>query len=130
MNGPFNDISLSGLLKVRCFKIPETPYHRIFFALSQDAPDEWCYTFDETWKKTVFYMKKRNAGAEGDAIWIECPMEEVEKDHFGHLQKAVAETNKHYRDGLERQMRAAHDEATRNQQARRNLDDLEGGLFG
>jgi hypothetical protein len=125
MNAHFNDISLTGKpLKDRSYKIEGSPYFRIYLELSESAPDEWSILFDTHWRTEVFYNLKHNAGVEGDALWIECPPEEVKKIHIEHLSAAVAVTNDRHRAWHQEQARAEILQAEKERQNQQRLDDL------
>lgn len=100
----------------------------MYFRLSDPPPFGWPSTFAANWKAAQ-YQIKREAGVEGDAIWIECTLEEVESHYFKELEKAVAQTNERYQETAEQKAQRAVRQSRLRAQAQAQLDTLNRALY-
>jgi hypothetical protein len=101
---------------------------RIYFQLSEPPPLGWSYIFTTVWQ-AVAYPLKRQAGMEGDAIWIDCIPEEIGTYHIKQLESAVAQANAKYRDGARQQRLKTNRQAELDVQLRSRLEDLSRTLY-
>lgn len=90
----FQDLRITGLDSERSHAIAGALV-RIYFQLSEPPPLGWSYIFTTTWQAARNPLK-RQAGMEGDAIWIECIPEEVGASHIEALASTVTGTNVKY----------------------------------
>ena len=123
MSTPFENITITGIDKERSQHV-EGSIFRVYLPLSSVVPGGWPDVFEGVWHHT-FYSMKREAGVEGDALWIECVLDEMKTDHLPELKKAVEETNTRYKDLLRQQDREQEQQQRRDQDNRKTLDGLD-----
>ena len=123
----FQDLRITGVDTERSHAVAGAVV-RIYFQLSEQPPIGWSYTFTTVWE-AMAYPLKRQAGVEGDAIWIECIPEEVETYHGEQLESAVAQANATYRDRARQQALDASRQAELDAQLRSKLRDLSQTLY-
>jgi len=77
----------------------------------------------------VQYPLKRQAGVEGDMIWIECLPEEIASNHFVELEKALAQTDEKYRARLQHQSLRTRHQTQLDAEILSQLDNLNQALY-
>jgi hypothetical protein len=117
------EITITGVLKDRSFEA-DRGHFRIYFQLSCEPDGAWAQLFDGVWENTIYSMKRR-AGIEGDALWVLCPPEEVQKYHVEELKKAVAETNSRFKAWQANEAAARQRKADVEKQGQKRLDSLD-----
>lgn len=90
MKAPFQGLCITGVMDELCYPV-EGSILRIHFKLSVAPPIGWAYLFSQVWQ-AVDYPGKRRVGIESDALWIECPPDEVREEHLPHLEWAIEQT--------------------------------------
>jgi len=90
----FQGLKLAGLLADRCHPI-KGDLVRIYFRLSEPPPLGWSYLFTNVWRGLGLPLK-RQAGVDGDAIWIDCIPEEVTASLSNQLEQALRQTDAIY----------------------------------
>jgi len=123
----FQDLRITGLDSERSHAIAGALV-RIYFQLSEPPPLGWSYIFTTTWQAARNPLK-RQAGMEGDAIWIECIPEEVGASHIEALASAVTGTNAKYRDETRQRVLNSRQQAEQDVQLRSRLEDLSRKLY-
>lgn len=94
MKAPFQGLCITGVMDELCYPV-EGSILRIHFKLSAAPPIGWAYLFSQVWQG-VDYPGKRRVGIESDALWIECPPDEVRDEHLLHLEWAIEQTCERY----------------------------------
>ncbi len=90
----FPGLAIAGLLTERCHPI-KGDLVRIYFRLSGPPPLGWSYLFTNVWRGLGCPLR-RQAGVDGDAIWIDCIPEELTAGLGKWIEQAVQETNTIY----------------------------------
>jgi hypothetical protein len=76
----------------------DTNYH-VYFTLSQNPTQAWRGIFTDEWKALDITQTRPwpEAVIDGGFLFIDCTLQEVQATHLPVLKKAVAATNKRYK---------------------------------
>lgn len=124
---PFEGLIIIGLAIERCHVI-DGALARIYFRLSGSPPLGWSYVFTQVWQAAV-PTKKRQAGVEGDAIWLECQPEEIPEGYLEDLKKVVAQANERFMESVRLQALNAETRARLEAKFLSQLKDLNRTLY-
>lgn len=109
----FEDIRITGLDLSRTRQSDRAPGLRhMFLSLSARPASEWSEIFAAE-RRFPRHTMWRKAWVEGGAIVVDCVPEEIETHHLCDVREDVAETNKKYRDWLNRVEDQARSEEAR-----------------
>lgn len=123
----FTGLSITGLALEHCHVI-EGSLARIYFRLSGTPPLGWSYVFTQVWQATV-PTKKRQAGVEADAIWLECAPEEIAGGYLEDLKNVVVQANEKFLDSVRQQALNAETRARLEAEFLSQLEDLNRTLY-
>jgi len=123
----FPGLKIVGLPAERCHAT-KGDLVRVFFQLSDPPPLGWAYIFTSVWR-SLAYPRKRPTGVEGDAIWIDCMLEEVATCHWAQLEYAIMQTNAIYLQKAEKQAREEERQSQLSSQLRSKLEALRQTLY-
>lgn len=108
---------------------PGVRYH-VYFELSETPPQAWGRIFEEEWKLLNPGEPQLWQAANVDRIFLvlRCPLKEVATKHLPVLHKAVAATNKTYKQSIQQQ--ATEQELREDvwKQERKTVDDMADSL--
>ena len=117
---PFKDITLTAnILEERCYVVHDSVL-RIYVQLSEPPPLGWAFMFKSVWEAAE-YDGKVPAGAEGDAVWVDCEPEEMRDLHYPALAAVVDHTNKCFRPSYQEKAAAQQRKTQLDSQARVRL---------
>ena len=128
------DIRIVGLNRDKTRKTNESDtVYQVYFELSAIPPLAWRDIFEQEWKALNMTQPHlwEEASIDRAFLVMHCPLQEIAATHFPVLKKAVAQTNKTYRQYAQEQATEHEHRVDVWKQERKAVDDMAESLnFG
>lgn len=124
----FKDITLVEVVQDMTTKPDERKeLFNVYFKLSETPDYIWTNIFEKV-HKNRFHTMLRKAYVEGGYIVVYCGLDEVQKYQIGILKKDLEETNKYYKDYLEKEAQRLEKEKLKSEATQKEIQEKLGNI--